>query len=172
MRSVMMEALTLCSDLSKCLKCYQVTHSHISPLISPMQWSCRPFSSSSFTWKISALMGDCSLSPPVHKHNVISISSTPDSLTAVSLRLMYAGVHKACREAVKMSGVASCVESDVSTATGAEDTHWTLVYRGVAGLVNNSKVPMFCGCKTSPYQNHFTSVLDSWYEVFVLISFV
>ena len=45
----------------------------------------------------------------------------------------------------------------------------TFIYRGVQSWLNDCNVSRSCGCKTSPNHHPSTTVLDSWYGVFVLI---
>lgn len=45
----------------------------------------------------------------------------------------------------------------------------TLAYRGVSGGLYDWKTPSSCCCKASHNHNPSITVLDSWYEVFVLI---
>ena len=45
----------------------------------------------------------------------------------------------------------------------------TLVYRGVNGQLNNCKVPRSCGCRTSPFHQPSTTILESFYVVFCII---
>jgi len=42
-------------------------------------------------------------------------------------------------------------------------------FRGFHSGLNVCKVSRYCSCKTSPNQQPSATVLDSWYEVFVLI---